>query len=102
MDRDTRLRAFMEEYARAAAMFDDVAWIRQSLQRMELLVAIMTAQLGAALLRKTLKQKPRHLETETFSNNEGMCQEKENYKHGGFSFPPSGDLIPAKLPIRPT
>lgn len=50
MDRDTRLRAFMEEYARAAAMFDDVAWIRQSLQRMELLVAIMTAQLGAALL----------------------------------------------------
>ncbi|VDM38911.1 unnamed protein product [Toxocara canis] len=55
MDRDARLRAFIEEYARAAAMFDDVAWMRQSLERMELLIAIMVAQMGAAILVGDLK-----------------------------------------------
>ncbi|KHN77759.1 hypothetical protein Tcan_08058 [Toxocara canis] len=54
MDRDARLRAFIEEYARAAAMFDDVAWMRQSLERMELLIAIMVAQMGAAILMTVL------------------------------------------------
>ncbi|MFH4978171.1 hypothetical protein AB6A40_004880 [Gnathostoma spinigerum] len=54
IDQETRLRAFMEEYARAASMFDDVAGIRQTLTRLEFLLILLVAEVGVAFVISAL------------------------------------------------
>ncbi|VDK21420.1 unnamed protein product [Anisakis simplex] len=57
MDRDIRLRAFIEEYDRVISMLDDIAMMKQTLTRIEFLIAILVAQIGILLLVRLLLKK---------------------------------------------
>lgn len=50
MDRDARLRLFMEDQARMSSLMEDLSWIRRHLERLEFLVTLLVAQIGITIL----------------------------------------------------
>ncbi|CAD6198342.1 unnamed protein product [Caenorhabditis auriculariae] len=50
MEREMRLKAFMEEYARIVQLFDDIVSMKDSMGRLEKYMIIMVVQMLVALL----------------------------------------------------
>ncbi|CCD65906.1 uncharacterized protein CELE_E04F6.10 [Caenorhabditis elegans] len=50
MERELRLKAFMEEYARIVQLFDDIVSMKESMGRLEKYMIIMVCQVLVALM----------------------------------------------------
>ncbi|KAF8361862.1 hypothetical protein PRIPAC_88785 [Pristionchus pacificus] len=49
MEREMRMRLFVEEYSKLVNLFEDIVQMRQSMGRLELYMIVMVAQVGIAL-----------------------------------------------------
>ncbi|CAP31958.2 Protein CBG13103 [Caenorhabditis briggsae] len=52
MERELRLKAFMEEYARIVQLFDDIVSMKESMGRLEKYMIIMVCQVLVALMAR--------------------------------------------------
>ncbi|KAK6737069.1 hypothetical protein RB195_019645 [Necator americanus] len=52
MERELRLKAFIEEYARVVQLFDDIVSMKESMGRLETYMVIMVCQVGVAMIHK--------------------------------------------------
>ncbi|KAK6737068.1 hypothetical protein RB195_019645 [Necator americanus] len=50
MERELRLKAFIEEYARVVQLFDDIVSMKESMGRLETYMVIMVCQVGVAMI----------------------------------------------------
>ncbi|KJH47254.1 hypothetical protein DICVIV_06655 [Dictyocaulus viviparus] len=50
MERELRLKAFIDEYARIAQLFDDIVSMKESMERMEMYIVVMVCQIGVAMI----------------------------------------------------
>uniref|UniRef100_A0A1I7WE17 CULLIN_2 domain-containing protein n=1 Tax=Heterorhabditis bacteriophora TaxID=37862 RepID=A0A1I7WE17_HETBA len=50
MERELRLKAFMEEYSRIVQLFDDIVTMKESMMRLETYMIIMVCQVGGAMV----------------------------------------------------
>ncbi|KAL6734766.1 hypothetical protein Aduo_005268 [Ancylostoma duodenale] len=50
MERELRLKAFIEEYARVVQLFDDIVSMKESMGRLETYMVVMVCQVGAAMI----------------------------------------------------
>ncbi|KAK5972767.1 hypothetical protein GCK32_004560 [Trichostrongylus colubriformis] len=54
MERELRLKAFIEEYARVVQLFDDIVSMKESMGRLETYMVVMVCQVGAAMIAISL------------------------------------------------
>ncbi|EPB79556.1 hypothetical protein ANCCEY_01376 [Ancylostoma ceylanicum] len=54
MERELRLKAFIEEYARVVQLFDDIVSMKESMGRLETYMVVMVCQVGAAMIAVSL------------------------------------------------
>ncbi|WKX96579.1 hypothetical protein Q1695_012761 [Nippostrongylus brasiliensis] len=50
MERELRLKAFIEEYARVVQLFDDIVSMKESMGRLETYMVVMVCQVGVAMI----------------------------------------------------
>lgn len=50
MERELRLKAFIEEYARVVQLFDDIVSMKESMGRLETYMVVMVCQVGATMI----------------------------------------------------
>ena len=50
MERELRLKAFMEEYSRIVQLFDDIVSMKESMTRLETYMIIMVCQVAGAMI----------------------------------------------------
>lgn len=50
MERELRLKAFMEEYSRIVQLFDDIVSMKESMTRLETYMVIMVCQVAGAMI----------------------------------------------------
>ncbi|CAI4231262.1 unnamed protein product [Auanema sp. JU1783] len=50
MERELRLKAFVEEYSRLVQLFDDIMTMKESMMRLETYMIIMVCQVAAAMI----------------------------------------------------
>ncbi|KAJ1363547.1 hypothetical protein KIN20_023440 [Parelaphostrongylus tenuis] len=54
MDRELRLKAFIDEYVRVAQLFDDIVSIEESIGRVEMYMVVIVCQVGATMFVMSL------------------------------------------------
>ncbi|CAJ0931855.1 unnamed protein product, partial [Mesorhabditis belari] len=50
MERDLRIKAFMEEYARLMSLFDDIMTMKNAMLRLEVYMVIMVCQIACGVM----------------------------------------------------
>uniref|UniRef100_A0A0K0DGX3 GOLD domain-containing protein n=1 Tax=Angiostrongylus cantonensis TaxID=6313 RepID=A0A0K0DGX3_ANGCA len=50
MERELRLKAFIDEYVRVAQLFDDIVSMKESMGRLEMYMVVIVCQIGAMSL----------------------------------------------------
>ncbi|KAE9418257.1 hypothetical protein Angca_000390, partial [Angiostrongylus cantonensis] len=54
MERELRLKAFIDEYVRVAQLFDDIVSMKESMGRLEMYMVVIVCQIGATMFAMSL------------------------------------------------